>query len=203
MRLFLGVLLGLTGLLCIGNLAASASPYSSQTGSMASSQAVQSLERKLNHIQQNGALPKPDPTPTQITETEANAYLASGRAHLPAGVQSVRLQGEPGVITANCRVDFDQFKAGQHNSNPLLAIFSGVHDVVVVTHAHGAGHQGFVHADSVSLDGMEIPHFALELFVEKYIQPRYPGIGIDSQFALPAKIDTATGGQHALTVTQR
>jgi hypothetical protein len=201
MRLFFGVLLGLTSLLCIENLAASASP--SQTASMASSQAVQSLERKLIRIQQNGALPKPDPTPTQITETEANAYLASGRVHFPAGVQSVRLQGEAGVITANCRVDFDEFKAGQHNSNPLLAIFSGVHDVVVVTHAHGASHQGFVHVDSVSLDGMEIPHFALELFVEKYIQPRYPGIGIDSQFALPAKIDTATVGKHELTVTQR
>ncbi len=202
MRLFF-VLLGLGALLCIENLATGASPYSSQTGSMASSQAVQSLERKLIHIQQNSALPKPDSTPTQITEAEANAYLASGRVHLPAGVQSVRLQGELGVITANCRVDFDEFKAGQHNSNPLLTIFSGVHDVVVVTHAHGAGHQGFVHVDSVSLDGMEIPHFALELFVEKYIQPRYPGIGIDSRFALPDKIDTATVGRHELSVTQR
>jgi len=57
--------------------------------------------------------------------------------------------------------------------------------------------------DSVSLDGVEIPHFALELFVEKYIQPRYPGIGIDSRFALPDKIDTATVGQHQLAVTQK
>ena len=122
---------------------------------------------------------------------------------LPAGVQSLRLRGEPGLITANCRVDFDEFKAGQRSSNPLLSVFSGVHDVVVVAHAHGAGHEGFVHVDSVSLDGMEIPHFALELFVEKYIQPRYPGIGIDSRFALPDKIDTATVGQHQLAVTQK
>ena len=57
--------------------------------------------------------------------------------------------------------------------------------------------------DSVSLDGVEIPHFALELFVEKYIQPRYPGIGIDSRFALPDKIDTATVGQHQLGITQK
>jgi len=202
MRLFFVLLLG-AGLLCFGNLAAGARPYSSQTGSTAPSQALQSIERKLIHIQQNGALSKPDSTPTQITEAEANAYLASGRLRFPAGVQSVRLQGEPGVITASCRVDFDEFKAGQHSSNPLLAIFSGVHDVLVVTHAHGAGHQGFVHVDSVSLDGMEIPHFALELFVEKYVQPRYPGIGIDSRFALPNKIDTAVVGQHEVTITQK
>ena len=165
--------------------------------------AVESLDRKLSYIQQNGALAHPNSAPTQLTEYEVNAYLASGRVRLPAGVQSLRLRGEPGVITANCRVDFDEFKAGQRSSNPLLSVFSGVHDVVVVAHAHGAGHEGFVHVDSVSLDGVEIPHFALELFVEKYIQPRYPGIGIDSRFALPDKIDTATVGQHQLAVTQK
>jgi hypothetical protein len=169
----------------------------------ANAPAVQSMEQKLTYIEQNGVSARPNQTPTRMTEQEINAYLASGRLRMPAGVQSLELQGEAGVVTGKSRVDFDQVKAGQRNSNPLLSMFSGVHDVVVVAHAHGVGHQGFVHADSVSLDGIEIPHFALELFVEKYLQPRYPGVGIDSRFNLPDKIDTAVIGKHELVITQK
>jgi hypothetical protein len=41
------------------------------------------------------------------------------------------------------------------------------------------------------------------MFVEKYLQPKYPGVGLDSKFALPARIDTATVGLHKLTITQK
>ena len=75
--------------------------------------------------------------------------------------------------------------------------------MVVVAHARGANRQGHVQVESVSLDGVEIPRFALELFVQKYIQPKYPNVGMTSQFALPSKIDTAIVGQHKLTVTQK
>jgi hypothetical protein len=44
---------------------------------------------------------------------------------------------------------------------------------------------------------------ALEYFVSKYITPKYPNIGLDSQFRLPNRIDTATVGYHKLTVTQK
>ena len=162
-----------------------------------------SMEQKINYIEQNAAVAHPNPAPTKLTEQEINAYLASGRLQMPAGVQSLQLQGDPGVVTGKSRVDFDRVRAGHRNANPLLSVFTGVHDVLVVAHAHGAGHEGFVHVDSVSLDGIEIPHFALEMFVEKYIQPRYPNIGIDSRFNLPDKIDTAVIGQHEVTITQK
>lgn len=165
--------------------------------------AADSMEQKISYIEQNAVAARPNPAPTKLTEQEINAYLASGRLQLPTGVQSLQLQGDPGVVTAKSRVDFDQVKAGQRNSSPLLSVFSGVHDVLVIAHAHGVGHQGLVHVDSVSLDGIEIPHFALELFVQKYIQPRYPGIGIDSHFNLPDRIDTAVIGEHEVTVTQK
>jgi hypothetical protein len=100
-------------------------------------------------------------------------------------------------------VDFDRVREGAHSTNPLLSIFSGVHEVLVATHARGAGGQGYVHVDSVSLDGIEVPNFVLELFVEKYLQPKYPQIGIDSRFALPDRIDTATVRQHEITLTQK
>ena len=72
-----------------------------------------------------------------------------------------------------------------------------------MAHAHGSGGTGFVHVDSVSLDNVEIPRFALQLFVEKFLQPQYPDIGLDSRFQLPDRIQSATLGEHKLTVVQK
>jgi hypothetical protein len=159
------------------------------------------MQRKLQYLQTNGAAPHPNPAPTELTQQEVNDYLASGNVKLPSGVHSVTLQGQPGIISGNSQVDFDQFKTGRSSYDPLLSVFSGVHDVAVEAHAHGTGGRGFVHVDSVSLDGVVIPQFVLELFVQKYLQPKYPGI--DSQFALPEHVDTATVGVHKLIVTQK
>lgn len=174
-----------------------------QTTSPADSSALASMQSKLQHIESNGAAVEPDQTPVEFTEQEINAYLASGQLKLPAGVRSLRLQGQPEIVTGTARVDFDEIKAGRSSYNPLLSVFEGVHDVVAVAHARGAGGEGLVHLDSVSLDGVEIPRFALQMFVEKYLQPKYPNIGLDSRFPLPDRIDTATVGSHQLTITQK
>ena len=107
------------------------------------------------------------------------------------------------MIIGTARVDFDQLKAGKNSYNPLLSIFSGLHDVVVTSHASGAKGEGLVHVDSVSLDGVDVPQFVLELFVEKYLKPKYPDIGMDSRFALPARVDSAVIGLHKVTLTQQ
>jgi hypothetical protein len=169
----------------------------------AASSQLASAERKLEYIDRNGDRAHPKQNPTILTEGEVNAYLASGEVDLPEGVDSVKLRGEDGTVTGTAHVDFDRVREGVHSSNPLLGIFSGVHDVVVVTHAHGADGEGYVHVDSVSLDGIEVPRFILQIFVEKFLQPKHPELGLDSRFALPDRIDTATVGQHILTVTQK
>jgi hypothetical protein len=164
---------------------------------------LDSAERKFDHIHQNGLQARPDSHPTELTEQEVNAYLASGKVRMPAGVDSVHLVGTPGVITGRCRVDFDRVRAGRSNSNPLLRLFSGLHEVVVEAQAAGSNHRGRVQVNSVAIDEIEVPRFVLELFVDKYVTPRYPGVGLDSTFALPDKIETATVGQHKLTIVQR
>jgi len=164
--------------------------------------AAESMQRNLDRIQQNGELAHPKPLTTVFTEEEVNAYVASGRVKLPKGVQSVRFTGTPGVVNALTHVDFDQLTAGQRSSNPLLGMFTGVHDVTVIAHASGVDGQGKVHVDSVQLDGVEIPQFVLQLFVSHYLKPKYPNLGIDSTFQLPAKVKTATVGEHKLTVEQ-
>ena len=164
---------------------------------------AQSAEQKFRYIHANGRREHPDPHPTQLTEQEVNAYLASGKVRLPAGVESLRLVGTPGAIRAHCRVDFDVVRASRGNSNPLLRLFSGVHDVVVEAQASVLNYQGRVHVNSVSIDNIDVPRFVLEIFVEKYVTPRYPGVGLDSAFNLPDKIVTARLLTHTLVVAQR
>jgi hypothetical protein len=162
-----------------------------------------SLQTKLDHIQQNGEQPHPDQAPTVMTEEEVNDYIAAGRIVLPQGVKKLKLEGRSGVVTAFLNVDFDEIRGGQNSSNPMLSLFSGQHDVRVEADASGSGREGRVHVREVDIDGFSVPRMALEYFVSKYITPKYPNVGIDSQFQLPNKIDTATVGYHKLTVTQK
>lgn len=161
-----------------------------------------SMERKLDHIRDNGQRTHPDPAPTVLTEEEVNDYFA-GDVKLPQGVKSVTLRGTEGVVNAVVKVDFDEVRAGQRSSNPLLAMFSGVHDVQLDADVAGSGGQGKVHVRTVSIDQVEVPRVALEFFVAKFLTPKNPNVGLDSTFQLPARIDTATVGYHKLTVTQK
>jgi len=177
--------------------------FPQQPASTAASPAMRSMERKLEHIETNANVATPDPRPTVLTEDEVNAYLASGAIRLPRGVQWVRLEGLPGVVNADARVDFDQITQGSRSMNPLLALFTGVHQVQVATHAHGERGVGHVHVDSVSIDGVEVPQIALQFFVDRYIRPKHPELGIDSRFLMPDRIDSAVVGRHQVTLVQR
>jgi hypothetical protein len=161
------------------------------------------MQAKLEHIQSNGEQAHPDQAPTVMSEEEVNDYIASGRIVLPQGVKKLKMEGRSGVVTAFLVVDFDEIRAGQKSSNPMLSMFSGQHDVSVEASAAGTGGQGRVQVREVVIDGINVPRMALEYFVSKYITPKYPNVGIDSQFQLPNKVDLATVGYHKLTVTQK
>jgi len=165
--------------------------------------AARSAQRKFEYIHQNGKKPTPDKTPTVLTENEINAWLASGRAQLPEGVKKLQVRGEPGVINGTAFVDFDQVTHGRYSGNPFMSVFRGSHQVEAKAHAQGNAGRGHVHIDSVSIDGVEVPQMVLQYFVDKYVTPRYPGIGIDSSFALPDRIDTAQIGSHIVTIVQK
>jgi hypothetical protein len=163
-----------------------------------------SMQAKLDHLEKNAAKPRPDPAPTVITEDEINDYLAAGRVKLPQGVKKVTFQGQSGIVTAFLTVDFDEIKAGRGGpSNPLLSIFNGTHNVRAEADAVGVGGTGKVHIRTVEIDGVIVPRMALQFFIDRYLRPKYPDIGMDSAFKLPERIDTATVGYHKLTVTQK
>lgn len=204
MKLRTALLLTAVAGTAVAVLPQSAPPRPPASGTQAMYQAAaDSAARKFDRVARNAERSRPDQTPTVFTENEINAYIASGQVKMPKGVRSARFSGTPGVVSATALVDFDAITAGRRSSNPLYSLFSGVHNVDATAHASGSGGQGRVHIDSVALDGVTVPRMALEFFVEHYLKPKYPYLGIDSVFQLPARIDTATVGMHNLTVTQK
>jgi hypothetical protein len=167
------------------------------------SPAAARMQQKLDHIDQNANANPVDQRPTQLNEDEANAWVAEGMLKLPKGVKKAVFHAQSGTIHCDANVDFDEITAGQHSFNPLLMIFSGTHDISVASAADAQGGTGRVHIQSASLDGIDIPRAALELFVNRYLKPKYPNVGLDSEFKMPNRIDTATVGNHYVVLTQK
>lgn len=150
-----------------------------------------SIEQKIAYLKANAAKAHPDPKPVEITEAEANAFFNEGGVRLPAGVSNIRLAAHPGQIDGHALVDFDVVMQHRGANNPLAGVFTGRHDVHAISDARGAYGDGTIHIQSVDLDGVEIPQWALEWFVGRYVTPRYPNVGLTSTFKLPLRIDTA------------
>ncbi|MGH9522306.1 MAG: hypothetical protein ACRD3E_07220 [Terriglobales bacterium] len=166
--------------------------------------AAESAQRKFQHIIANSRRNPPDQTPTVLLEREINAYVNDSKyIKLPTGVQSVRFHGRPGVIDAVARVDFDQITASRRESNPLLMLFSGVHDVHVVANAQASGGRGRVEIQNVDIDGVSVPRMALEFFISHYLTPKYPEVGMTSTFNLGYRVDTARIGNGTMMITQK
>ncbi|HWR35928.1 MAG TPA: hypothetical protein VN622_08690 [Clostridia bacterium] len=191
-------------LLTVLNIAAASqrAPQNSVTTAGHSAEYL-SMERKVEKLKHNAEQSQPDSAPTQLTTAEINAYMNEGGINLPTGVQGVRFSSKPAVITAASRIDFDALTAGRSSMNPLLSVFTGVHDVIVVAQATGAGGEGSVRVESMSIDGLEVPRAAMQFFVDRYLKPRYPRVGLDSRFRLPLRIDTAIIGTGSVSLTQR
>jgi hypothetical protein len=158
---------------------------------------------RLHHIQQNGMLATPDPTPTELPNNEGNAYFAAGRVKLPTSVQQLRYFTSPGTVNAVARVDFDVLTQNSTSSNPLLSLFSGVHDVRVIADASAQNGTATVIAQSVEIDGIPVPRMALEYFVNKYLTSRFPNVGMTSHFKLPSRVDSAKVDTGKVIVYQR
>ncbi len=161
------------------------------------------MERKIAYLKQNAAKAHPDPKPTEITEREANALFDEGGVKLPKGVSHVRLASTPGMIDGHAQVDFEALTQGKSSANPLLSLFSGTHDIHVVAQAAGSNGSASIRAQSVSLDGIEVPQMLLQLFVQHFLTPKYPNVGITSTFKLPLRIDSAVVDTGRVTLKQK
>jgi hypothetical protein len=201
-------LLVLSGLCAALSLLTASPRLSAQTAgsetSRMQSAAADAMQRKIDFIKANAGAQRIDPRPTQFTQNEINAYFAERRIpKMPEGVKSVRFALTPGTVTAYARIDFDEITKNARSRNPLLSIFSGEHDVQVVADANGANGMTHVVVRSVVLDGLTIPKMALEMFIERWVNPKYPNIKLDGEYKLPARLDSVKIEERAGVVTQK
>jgi len=162
-----------------------------------------SMEQKIAFLNANAKRTHPDPTPVSLTEAEANAWFNEGGVKLPKGVSNVHLTAKPGEIDGAAQVNFDEIMQGRGSSNPLYGLFTGHHDVHAVSQAGGGNGVGAIRMQSVDLDGVQIPQWALEWFVQHYLTPRYPNVGMTSTFKLPLRIDSAVVETGKVILVQR
>lgn len=167
------------------------------------SAAYRSIQQKLAYLKLNAARPHPDPKPVELTEPDVNAYFDEGGVKLPKGVSQVHLTSRPGIIDGHAHVDFEPIMQGRNPNNPLYSLFSGQHDIHVIAGATGANGVATLQVQTVEMDGAEIPRWALEFFVQHYLTPRYPNVGMTSTFRMPLRVDSAVVETGKVILTQR
>ncbi len=165
--------------------------------------AADAMQRKIDYVQQNGRAARPNSRPTVFLQSEINAYFQERRVKMPEGVRSVVWTLTPQTATARTRVDFDQITASRQSQNPLLAIFSGIHDVEVVARATASNGIAHIRVESASIDGVNIPRRILQMFIERWVQPKYPSVDLENDYKLPARIDSVLIQDRKAIITQR
>lgn len=162
-----------------------------------------SIQQKLAYLKLNASRPHPDPKPVELTETEVNAYFNEGGVKMPNGVSGVRLTSRPGVIDGRAHVDFEPIMQGRNQNNPLYSLFSGQHEIHVVADGEGTNGIATIKVQTVEMDGVAIPQWALEFFLQHYITPKYHNVGMTSAFPMPLRVQTATVETGKVRLEQR
>jgi hypothetical protein len=110
----------------------------------------------------------------------------------------------PDTVRSKARIDFDDITKSRRTSNPLMYLFTGVHNVDVLARATSAG-PGMVtvSVESVQIDGVTVPKMALQFFIDRFVNPKYPNVDLDQDYRLPSKMDSVIIGQRKGTVTQK
>jgi hypothetical protein len=162
-----------------------------------------SAEKKLAAMKAFEQNPSKGGLVTVLTDPEMNAYFNEGGIKWSDGVSDVRIEDQPSAINGSAQVDFDQVTAKRQSNNPLMMLFTGVHTVRVTAQASAVNGRATIHVASVSLDGLEIPRKALEFFIQKYLQPKYPEVDLDMVIAAPHRVNSATAGDGQITFAQR
>ncbi|HUS18534.1 MAG TPA: hypothetical protein VMZ25_02695 [Terriglobales bacterium] len=167
-------------------------------------QLADAMHKKIDSIKENGAKARPAKKSTVFTQEEVNAYFAERRVKMPEGVRSVTFDLSPNSVHAKARIDFDDITRARRTSNPLMYLFTGIHNVDVVAQTGSAG-PGMVHVtvESVVIDGVTVPRMALNFFIDRFVSPKYPSVDLDQDYRLPAKMDAVVIGQRKGTVTQK
>lgn len=167
-------------------------------------QLADSMEKKIAAVRENGECERPKKQTTVFAQDEINAYFAERRLPMPEGVRSVTFDLTPGKVFSRARIDFDEITRERRTRNPLMHLFTGTHNVEVAARATAAGAGKVrVNVESVAIGGVTVPRMALQFFIERFVNPKYPNVRLDGEYTLPAKMDSVTIDARKGTVVQK
>lgn len=157
--------------------------------SAANRTAAQAFAKKLGAI----ALPPAGSTGGQaeFTEAEIDAFLQHEISrHYPQGVKQIRIRFQRNQLSARALVDFNEMQADSATSRKSLvwALLHGERWVEVSGKLTGKNGLGRYDILGIRIDDQEIPRVVIDLLLDHYVLPRYPGAGPNTDFDLPFNI---------------
>jgi hypothetical protein len=128
---------------------------------------------------------------TEFSELEVNSYLAYELApRYPSGVSEIQIQFQPSRILGTSVVDFDKAKAARSSPGRMTDyLFWGTHTIAAEGNFSGIDGVGHFDLESVAIDGVTVPQAMVDLLIETFLKPRYPGLALDAPFLLPDSVD--------------
>jgi hypothetical protein len=175
-----------------------ASPPKTSAEAPPSKAAAAAASEKLRKLQET-----PSDLDVSVSEDEANSYFYYELAPLyPVGVSNVKVRFTPGVVHGSCEVDFDRLKSSR-DPGLLGYLFLGAHTLTVDGGFSGADGVGRFDLGTVTLDGVPLPATLVQLLIDNYLTPRYPGFALDKPFPLPDSIDRVRVGTGAVEAAAR
>lgn len=184
--------LSLLGLLLLGAGAwrfLRAPSEASGPASAANRTAARAFAKKLAAI----ALPPAGSTAGQaeFTEAEIDAFLQHEISqHYPRGVRRIHFRFQRNRLSARALVDFDEMQDDSVAARKSLvwALLQGEHWVEVSGKLTGENGLGRYDILGIRIDDQEVPRVLIDLLLDHYVLPKYPGAGPNTDFDLPFNI---------------
>ena len=139
------------------------------------------------------ALPPPGSTGGQaeFSEAEIDAFLQHEISqHYPQGVTRIHFRFQKNRLSARALVDFNEMQADSAAARKSLvwALLHGERWVEVSGKLKGENGLGRYDILGIRIDDQEIPRVLIDLLLDHYVLPKYPGAGPNTDFDLPFNI---------------
>ena len=127
----------------------------------------------------------------EFTEAEIDAFLQQEISqHYPQGVRQIHFRFQRNRLTARALLDFDEMQAdyAAARKSLLWALLQGEHRVEVSGNLTGENGLGRYDILGIRIDDQEVPRVLIDLLLDHYVLPKYPGAGPNTDFDLPFNI---------------
>ncbi len=127
----------------------------------------------------------------EFTEAEIDAFLEHEISqHYPQGVRRIHFRFLQDQLSARALVDFNEMQADSAAARKSLvwALLQGEHWVEVSGKLTGENGLGRYDILGIRIDDQEVPRVLIDLLLDHYVLPKYPGAGPNTDFDLPFNI---------------